>query len=90
MNTLTSGERERRNKTRRRNQQTKETEMIVQWAEREAQLGALRRVRDNPDSTPADVVKAVELIQQIEANPPAWAWKIQNLMKREDMEVDRP
>ena len=34
-------------------------------AEREAQIAALRRVRDNPDADPADVLHAVELLNQL-------------------------
>ena len=34
-------------------------------AEREAQLDALRRVRDNPDAGPADVLRAVELLDKL-------------------------
>ena len=34
-------------------------------AEREAQIAALRRVRDNPDADPAAVLRAVELLNQL-------------------------
>lgn len=34
-------------------------------AEREAQIAALRRVRDNPEADPADVLRAVELLNQL-------------------------
>ena len=44
------------------------------WKERErerreelaAQIAALRRVRDNPDSSSADVLRAVELLVKLE------------------------
>lgn len=46
----------------------------AQWKERErehreelaAQIAALRRVRDNPDSSSADVLRAVELLVKLE------------------------
>ena len=34
-------------------------------AEREAQIAALRRVRDNPEADPADVLRAVELLDRL-------------------------
>ena len=38
-----------------------------QEAEKQAQLAALRRVRDDPDSSPADVLRAVELLDRLTA-----------------------
>lgn len=35
-------------------------------AEKEAQLAALKRVRDNPDSSSADILRAVELLMQLD------------------------
>ena len=34
-------------------------------AERKAQIAALRRVRDNPEADPADVLRAVELLDKL-------------------------
>ena len=33
-------------------------------AEREAQIKALREIRDNPDASPADRLRAVELLKE--------------------------
>ena len=33
--------------------------------EQRAQIAALRRVRDNPDADPADVLRAVELLDKL-------------------------
>ena len=33
-------------------------------AEREAQIKALREIRDNPDTAPADRLRAVELLRE--------------------------
>ncbi len=35
-----------------------------QKAEREAQIKALREIRDNPDASPADRLRAVELLKE--------------------------
>ena len=49
----------------RRNRERRAEWERQQVAEREAQLAALRRVRDNPDSSPADVLRAVELLDRL-------------------------
>ena len=43
-----------------------ERERQRRWdAERQSQLDALRRVRDNPDADPAAVVEAVKLLDKL-------------------------
>lgn len=45
----------------------KQAEMAAQReAEQAAQIAALRRVRDNPDSSSADVLRAVELLVKLD------------------------
>ena len=49
----------------RRNREARAEWERQREVEREAQLAALRRVMDNPDSTPADVLRAVELLDRL-------------------------
>lgn len=56
---------EKQRESARRNRERRAEWERQQVAEREAQLAALRRVRDNPDSSPADVLRAVELLDRL-------------------------
>ena len=52
--------------TYRRHRQ-KQAEMAAQRREEQAaQLAALRRVRDNPDSSSAEVLRAIELLMELD------------------------
>ena len=52
--------------TRRRNVQARRERRERERAERAAQLAALRLVRDHPDSTPTERLRAVELLAEFE------------------------
>lgn len=51
--------------TRVKNRQAREEQARLRNAEREAQLSALRLVRDDPKTEPGDRLRAVELIHEI-------------------------
>ena len=44
--------------------QAKRERAAQQKAEREAKMKALREIRDNPDASPADRLRAVELLKE--------------------------
>lgn len=52
--------------TRRRNAQARQELHERERAERAAQISALRLVRDDPSSTPAERMQAVELLVELE------------------------
>ena len=52
--------------TRRRNAQARQELHERERAEQAAQVAALRLVRDHPDSTPAERLRAVELLAEFE------------------------
>ena len=52
--------------TRRRNAQARRERHERERAERAAQISALRLVRDDPSSTPAERMRAVELLVELE------------------------
>ena len=52
--------------TRKRNAQARRERHERERAEHAAQLAALRLVRDHPDSTPAERLRAVELLLKVE------------------------
>lgn len=54
--------------TRKRNEQIRKERHEREQAEHAAQLAALRLVRDHPDSTPAERLRAVELLLEIGKN----------------------
>ena len=54
--------------TARRNRERREAMEANRKAEMAAQIAALRRVRDDPDSSSADVLRAVELLAEYEKN----------------------
>ena len=56
---------EKQRESARRNREARAEWERQQVAEREAQLAALRRVRDNPEADPADVLRAVELLDKL-------------------------
>ena len=51
--------------TRKRNAERREAKRQALAADKEEQLAALRAVRDDPKTEPADRVKAVELIEMV-------------------------
>lgn len=53
--------------TRKRNEQIRKERHERERAEHAAQLAALRLVRDHPDSTPAERLRAVELLLKLES-----------------------
>ena len=52
--------------TRKRNEQARRERHERERAEQAAQVAALRLVRDHPDSTPAERLRAVELLLKME------------------------
>ena len=58
--------------TRRRNEAARRERH--ERAEHAAQLAALRLVRDHPDSTPAQRLRAVELLVELEQNGCSYIW----------------
>lgn len=52
--------------TRRKNEQARRERHERERAEHAAQLAALRLVRDDPGSTPAERMRAVELLVELE------------------------
>ena len=52
--------------TRKRNTQARRERHERERAEHAAQLAALRLVRDDPDSTPTERLRAVELLVELE------------------------
>lgn len=52
------------NRERRPHSMTKEERR--QKREREAQLSALRQIRDNPDATPGDRLEAIKMLLDME------------------------
>lgn len=52
--------------TRKRNEQARRERHERERAEHAAQLAALRLVRDDPDSTPTERLRAVELLVELE------------------------
>ena len=52
--------------TRKRNTQARSERHERERAERAAQISALRLVRDDPSSTPAERMRAVELLVELE------------------------
>ena len=52
--------------TRRKNEQARRERREREQAEHAAQLAALRLVRDHPDSTPTERLRAVELLAEFE------------------------
>lgn len=52
--------------TRKRNTQARRERHERERAEHAAQLAALRLVRDHPDSTPTERLRAVELLLKVE------------------------
>lgn len=52
--------------TRRKNEQARRERHERERAEHAAQLAALRLVRDDPSSTPAERMRAVELLVELE------------------------
>lgn len=54
--------------TRKRNAQARRERHERERAEHAAQLAALRLVRDDPDSTPAQRLESVKLLLEIEKN----------------------
>lgn len=52
--------------TRKRNEQIRRERHERERAEQAAQVAALRLVRDHPDSTPAERLRAVELLADFE------------------------
>lgn len=52
--------------TRKRNTQARRERHERERAERAAQISALRLVRDDPSSTPAERMRAVELLVELE------------------------
>ena len=52
--------------TRRRNAQARRERHERERAEQAAQVSALRLVRDHPDSTPTERLRAVELLAEFE------------------------
>ena len=51
--------------TRRKNEQARRERHERERAEQAAQVAALRLVRDHPDSTPAERLRAVELLLKV-------------------------
>ena len=58
--------RARATETRRKNEQIRRERHERERAEQAAQVSALRLVRDHPDSTPAERLRAVELLVEFE------------------------
>lgn len=52
--------------TRRKNEQARRERRERERAEQAAQVSALRLVRDHPDSTPTERLRAVELLAEFE------------------------
>ena len=52
--------------TRKRNAQARRERRERERAERAAQISALRLVRDDPSSTPAERMRAVEILLKLE------------------------
>ncbi len=52
--------------TRRRNEQFRRERREREQAERAAQVAALRKVRDDPDTSPGERLEAVKLLLELE------------------------
>ena len=60
--------------TRKRNTQARRERHERERAERAAQISALRLVRDDPSSTPAERMRAVELLVELGGKGYSYIW----------------
>lgn len=57
---------EQAQETRKRNEQLRKERMEREQAEKEATITALRQIRQNPNASPGEKLRAIELLLELE------------------------